>query len=170
MRPLARRLLAEGWPQVVRVGWSALRCDLEDIARTVEAAVVPLAEHGPVDLVGHSLGAVACRAWMKTMGGDALVRRFVSLGGPHAGTNLYRVAPRRLREALDPQGPWVARLNADAEPVPTAVIRARYDRHVFPPERANIPGIEEHVIRTSGHNGLLWSRQAHDIVIAFLLD
>lgn len=168
-RPLARRLYGAGIGTVARVGYPSTRLTLDRIAARIDAAVRPIArEHGPVDLVGHSLGAVACRAWVKVFGGAPLVRRFVSLGGPHAGTALYRLAPPLLWDVLDPAGPWVRRLAEGEEPVPTVVIRARYDHQVVPPVRAALPGAEEIVLPLHGHNGLLWSRTAHAAVIRAL--
>jgi pimeloyl-ACP methyl ester carboxylesterase len=168
MRPLARRLLSEGWPRVDRVGYPSLRVDLEAVVASIAAAVIPLAEQGPVDLVGHSLGGLACRAWIKELGGHQFVRRFVSLGTPHAGTSLYRVVPTPLRDAFDPRGVWVRKLAEGPEPVPTTVIRARYDHQVLPPERGSIPGVREIVLQGYGHNGLLWARPAHDAVLSAL--
>lgn len=172
LRPLARSLLLGGWQHVHTVGYPSLTWTMEQIIDEVARVATRAArEHGDkVDLVGHSLGAVACRAWIKLYGGDAWVRRFVSLGGPHAGTSLYRLVPSPVREAFDPRGPWVARLSEGDEPVPTTVIRARYDHQVLPPERARIEGSREHIVHAHGHNGLLWSTQAHDAVIEALTE
>ncbi len=168
LRPLARRLLLAGWGPIARVGYPSTQVSLQDIADRIDAAARPLSAHGRIDLVGHSLGAVACRAWLKLRGGDRYVRHFVSLGGPHAGTSLYRMVPAPLREVLDPRGRWVHDLAEGPEPVPTTVIRARYDHQVFPPERAAIPDAEDVILSGLGHNGLLWSAEAHAAVIAAL--
>lgn len=167
-RPLTRRLYQAGRGRVVAVGYPSTRSTLEDITARIEAAVLPLAEDGPVDLVGHSLGAVACRAWLKVFGGHRYAHRFVSLGGPHAGTLLWRLAPAVLWPVLDPDGPWVRRLAQGEEPVPTVVIRARYDHQVLPPVRASLPGVQEIVLSGCGHNGLLWSRTAHAEIVRVL--
>lgn len=169
-RPLVRRLYEAGVGPVVCVRYPSTRLDLEAITERIGAAVQPLAARGPVDLVGHSLGAVACRAWLKLYGGDRLVRRFVSLGGPHAGTALYLFTPPRVRSALDPTGPWVRRLAQGPEPVPTTVIRSRYDQQVLPPVAASLPGIHEIVLDHCGHNGLLWDGRAHDAVVSVLTE
>lgn len=168
MRPLARRLLEHGWTRVERVAWSSARDDLEAIAARVGEIARAAAADGPVDLVGHSLGGVAARLWLKQSDGARYVRRFVSLAAPHGGTSLYRLAPPRLRAALDPRGGSVARLAQGPEPVPTVVIRARWDHQVLPHTRATIPGVPEIVV-DAGHNGVLWSKDAHDAVMAALL-
>ena len=168
LRPMAVRLLQEGFPRVERMQYPSTRLPLESIALRIAAFVDGLGIDGRIDVVGHSLGAVATRAWMKCFGGASKVRRFVALGGPHAGTSFYRVVPPWLRPAFDPRGPWVRRLAEGPEPVPTLVVRARYDHQVFPPMRGAIAGAREVVLHGIGHNGLLWSKQAQDAVVSFL--
>lgn len=168
-RPLRRGLYAAGYRDVVAVGYPSTRLHLDEIARQIESVVAPIASRsGPVDLVGHSLGAVACRAYVKVFGGDKHVHRLISLGGPHAGTLLYKFTPPQLWEVLDPKGPWVERLSQGDEPVPTFIIRSRYDHQVLPPIHASLPGTREIVLTGTGHNGLLWSREAHREVVAAL--
>lgn len=167
-RPLTQRLRAEGWPRVERVAYPTLRSSPEEIGARIAAVVEPLARTEPVDLVGHSLGAVASRAWIKRMGGAAHVRRFVSLGGPHFGSPFANIAPPRLRDMIDPDGDFLARLNEDPEPVPTTVIRAAWDEHILPPTKGTIAGIDEIVIERCGHNGLLFRQEVLDLVIETL--
>lgn len=165
LRPLARHLLNAGFSRVHRVGYPSMALPFEGVVAAIADAARPLAaRHGKVHLVGHSLGALASRAWIKLFGGHHIVDRFVSLGGPHGGTALHRVVPSPVRPAFDPDGPWIRRINEGPEPVPTFVIRARYDHQVFPPERAQIRGTDEIVVEAHGHNGLLWSPQAHAAV------
>jgi len=167
-RSLSRRMLHEGWSGIERVRYPSTRLGLGEIAGVIDAAVAPLAAHGPVDLVGHSLGAVACRAYLKVFGGDRHIRRFVSLGGPHAGTLMFRFAPPKLWPILDPHGIWVRRLSEGSEPVPTTIIRARYDHQVMPPVHVTLPGTREIILDGYGHNGLLWAPEAHDAVVEAL--
>lgn len=167
-RPLVKRLYAAGRGPVRVVAYPSTRLSLEGIMERVAHAVVPLASLGPVDLVGHSLGAVACRAWLKAGGGADYVRRFVSLGGPHAGTALWPFTPPSLWPALRPGGDWPRRLAEGDEPVPTFVIRARYDHQVQPPRSAHLPGVHELVLDDVGHNGLLWSPRVHEAVLRIL--
>lgn len=165
-RPLKRRLYKEGWRHVEGVGYPSTRLRLPQIVQRIDAAARALVEqHGPIDIVAHSLGAVSTRAWIREFGGADCVRRFISLGGPHAGTTLHRLAPQTLAPVLDPEGYWVKRLAEGPEPVDTIVIRARYDQQVFPPERAALPGVREIVLQGHGHNSLLWSRSAHEAII-----
>ncbi|MCB9664293.1 MAG: hypothetical protein H6732_09280 [Alphaproteobacteria bacterium] len=167
--PLGRALLAAGAPEVELVGYPAVRPRFEDVVDRIAAAAEPLARrHGRVDLVGHSLGALAGHAWIKEFGGAPHVGRFVSLGGPHAGTAWHRALPGALGRLFDPQGAWVRRLADGEEPVPTTVIRARFDHQVLPPVRAAIPGAREVVLQGHGHTGLLFASAVHEAVIAAL--
>jgi pimeloyl-ACP methyl ester carboxylesterase len=168
-RSLSRRMIHQGWGRIERIHYPSTQLGLGEIARVIDDAVAPLAEDGPVDLVGHSLGAVACRAYLKVFGGDRYVRRFVSLGGPHAGTVMYRLAPVKLWSILDPDGGWVRRLNEGAEPVPTTIVRARYDHQVMPPVHIALDGATELVLDGYGHNGLLWAPEAQEAVTSALL-
>ena len=170
-RPITRRLLEEGWRHTESIGYPSLLWSLERIISRIDETVDRLtAEHGgPVDVIGHSLGAVAMRAWLKLHGGAPKVRKFISLGGPHEGTDMYKLVVGPLRKVFDPDGVIVKQLNEGEEPVPTTVIRARYDHQVFPPHRARIDGALEHIVDAYGHNGLLWSRKTHDIAVATLL-
>lgn len=168
-RPLIRKMYEAGLGRIHTVRYPSTRSPLDEIARRIHHVVEPLAADGPVDLVGHSLGAVASRAYVKAFGGSAHVRRFVSLGGPHAGTALFGLTPGVLWDALNPEGPWVQRLSRGPEPVHTVVVRSRYDHHVVPPVRASLPGVHEVILSGQGHNGLLWSSTAADAVIEALL-
>ncbi|MBZ4323117.1 alpha/beta fold hydrolase [Streptomyces sp. SCA2-4] len=90
---LRRSLLRHGWRQVAALNHSLLTRDL----RTAAAAVGRYVEEfrartgaARIDVVGHSLGGLVARYYVQRLGGDAAVRRLVTLGTPHAGT---RVAP-----------------------------------------------------------------------------
>ena len=166
LRNLSRSLLVAGFPAVHRVSYPSVTSSFPSIIDAIRTTVTEVG--GPVDLVGHSLGAVASRAWLKTLDGPEYVRRFVAIGGPHAGTAWWRATPPWLHDVLRPDGPWVERLSQGPEPVPTTVIRARYDQQVFPPRRASIAGQREIVLDGLGHNGLLWSRRCHEAVVGVL--
>jgi pimeloyl-ACP methyl ester carboxylesterase len=168
--PLARKLLEAGAPAVHRVSFPSTVWQFERIVEHIahETRNVAQAHGTSVDLVGHSLGALASRAWLKLFDGHRWVRRFVSLGGPHGGTALHKIVPSPVRDAFDPEGFWVQRVSEGDEPVPTTNVRARYDHQVYPPQNAVIPGADEVVVDAWGHNGLLWSGEAHEAVVEAL--
>lgn len=169
LRPLAEALLAAGARDVTFVAYDSLTWSIERILAAIGQAITTMADrHGPVDVVGHSLGAMAARVWIKQQGGAPHVRRFVALGGPHHGTALHPIVPSPVRAMMDPTGFWVRTVNQGPEPVPTWVVRARYDHQVFPPVRAAIHGIHEVVLGGHGHNGMLFAPDAHAAVVAAL--
>lgn len=167
LQPLARYLLDNGWPRVERVGYPSIGIDFREIVDRLDAVVQRVGE--PVDLVGHSLGATACRAYLKLHGGAA--RRFVALAPPFGGTSLYRLVPGRLRDPLHPRGDVVLQLRDGPETVPTTIVRARYDAQILPAHRSRLvddPDVEEIDLDGLGHNGLLCSRRAHATVATIL--
>ncbi|MFI0739613.1 esterase/lipase family protein [Streptomyces sp. NPDC021100] len=90
---LRRSLLRHGWRHVASLNHSLLTRDI----RTAATALSRYAEEfrartgaARIDVVGHSLGGLVARYYVQRLGGDALVRRLVTLGTPHGGT---RVAP-----------------------------------------------------------------------------
>lgn len=166
LRPLAAALLRDGAPSAHFVSYPSATATLDAIVDAIARVCLPLRRvHGPVDLVGHSLGALACRHWIKRFGGATHVRRFVSVGGPHRGTELYRLVPSPLRGVFNPRSPLLQAVNQTPEPVPTTVVRARWDHQVVPPHHARIDGAQvDEVVQAWGHNALLWSPQAHAAV------
>jgi pimeloyl-ACP methyl ester carboxylesterase len=168
LRPLAQRLLDEGFPEVTIVGYPSTRLGIRAIANRIATAVNKTGHGQPVHLIGHSLGALACRYYLKRLGGTEQVHRFVSLGGPHAGTSWHWVCPPKLQRVLDPEGDFLSQLAEGPEHQDTTVIRARYDHQVFPPERATLSGAQEVIIHGHGHNGLLWAPEAHEAVVVAL--
>ena len=68
--------------------------DLREQARQLDAAVkAELAAGAPsVDLVGYSAGGVVTRIWLEDFDGRKHTRRVVTLGSPHHGTRVARLA------------------------------------------------------------------------------
>lgn len=163
LQPLARYLLERGWPRVERLGYPPFGLDFDGLVARLGTIVQRVGE--PVDLVGHSLGATVCRAYLKLHGGSA--RRFVALAPPFGGTSLFRLVAGGLRAPLDPRGLVVRRLSVGLEPVPTTIIRARFDTQILPAHRSRLvdaAGVTEIDLDGLGHNGLLCSRRAHAAV------
>jgi pimeloyl-ACP methyl ester carboxylesterase len=169
LRPLAQRLHDEGYPTIAIVDYPSTRIGIGAIANRIASAVEQY-KGQQVYLIGHSLGAVACRYYLKRLDGAAHVRHFVSLGGPHAGTRWFWMCPPKLQRILKPNGEVIQELSVGKEPVPTTVVRARYDHQVFPPERASLAEATEVLVHGHGHNGLLWAKEAHDAIVQALTD
>ncbi len=80
---------------------------IEQAMRRLEAATgVP-----PV-VVAHSMGGLALRRWWQEAGGDSRVHHAITLGSPHQGTWLARLAFSRNGRQMQLGSPWLRHLAA----------------------------------------------------------
>jgi triacylglycerol lipase len=132
---------------------------------TVERAVQRVEAHtglAPI-IVTHSMGGLVARAWLRSrasatrIDGQQHAARIVTIGTPHRGTWLAKLAlstnARQMRTGSD----WMRALAA-AEPAPLAGAFTCWwsecDQIVFPPPTAELPGAEGRLIRATGHLAL----------------
>ncbi len=102
-----------------------------------------------VDVVGYSAGGVVARLWVTELGGAAAVRRLVTLGSPHHGTQLaslgalFEGACPVACQQLAPGSSLLARL--DGEPLPAGPdylsLWTTEDDVVYPATSAVIEGV-----------------------------
>jgi triacylglycerol lipase len=108
-----------------------------------------------VDLVGHSMGAVVARYYVKNLGGAKTVDDLVSLAGPHHGTRVLAVCAfdTACREML-PGSAFLRALNAGDE-TPGAVeyrtFYSRCDLIIIPYRSALLDGAENTDAGCVGH-------------------
>lgn len=144
-------LAARGWGDVplveMKMRDSVFNC-VEQSAEDVRNAVLGVlsAEYNyRVDIVAHSYGSLPARYFVKYGGGDQVVRNFVSITGPNHGTTWSNENPWMCSVTqMDPEGPWIAALNAPDETPGAAVrytaIRSLNDVFVLPTESARLAG------------------------------
>lgn len=104
---------------------------------------------GSVDVVGYSAGGVVARLWVTEDGGATSVRRLVTLGSPHHGTDLadlgalFQGTCPVACQQLSPSSPLLARLNAEPLPAGPEYLSLWTDRDdvVIPPSSAAIDGV-----------------------------
>lgn len=120
-----------------------------------------------VDLVGHSMGGVVARYYVTLGGGDAAVANLVTLGSPHAGTDLAGLGFGHARSELLLGSRLVQRLGAAPAPAHTrlTVIASRADALVPGHRQPVIPGAEVVMFDDLGHQALLGSRRVAATVI-----
>ena len=150
-------LRAQGHP-VRRIDLEPLFCSIDRYAAQIESAVAALlAEHrcDRFAIIGHSMGGLAIRAWLR-----AHPQRLtnltvaITLGTPHRGT-LIDPAPRLANAREMAYGSeWLAGL-AQSE---TASVRerflvwiARQDQIVFPQTEQSLPGMPVRIWEAMGH-------------------
>ncbi|MEU9232932.1 esterase/lipase family protein [Streptomyces subrutilus] len=88
---LRRALAGDGLRHVEAFNYSPFTRDLRVTARHLARRVEELCDRTgqeQVDLVGHSLGGLVGRYYVQRLGGGARVRTLVTLGTPHAGTQI----------------------------------------------------------------------------------
>lgn len=152
LAPLAAALRSAGKDvTVVQLPGQALG-DLSEQADALgqsAAAVLQRTGSASVDVVGYSAGGVVARLWVTEGRGAAVVRRLVTLGSPHHGTEVAGVgtlvegACPVACQQLAPDSAVLSRL--DTEPVPAGVVAlslwTTLDDVVRPPSSAAIDGV-----------------------------
>jgi triacylglycerol lipase len=110
---LRRTLRRRGFGRISTVNYSPLTSDIREAAKYLARHVDRVraqTDYEHVFVVGHSLGGVIARYYVQCLGGDAHVNILVTLGSPHAGTQLARLAPLGVARQLRPGSDVMAEL------------------------------------------------------------
>ena len=120
-----------------------------------------------VDLVGHSMGGVVARYYVTFAGGDDVVHRVITLGSPHAGTDVSRAGVGHPTRELLLGSKLVQRLGAAPPPrhAKMTMIWSHADALVPGALQPAIPGAEAILYDDLGHVALLGSRRVAAAVI-----
>ena len=169
--PLAYRLARAGLGPIVGFEyWSLGRtaAAARQLAWFVEQ--VQAATGSPqVDIIGHSMGGVVGRYYVTLLGGDGAVANLVTLGSPHAGTDVseYGVGHptrellvgsklvQRLAAAPPPQDTRMLMIFSHADALVPAASQAAFD----------VPRAEKIIYDDLGHVALLGSRRVAQAII-----
>lgn len=117
-----------------------------------------------VDVVGHSMGGVVGRYYVTLGGGDGIVNRLITIGSPHAGTEVSKIGIGAPTKELVAGSTLLARVANAPAPAHTKMtaIWSRADAMV--PGGA-VAGAEMIEFPDLGHVALLTSRRVADVVI-----
>jgi len=111
-------------------------------------------------LVGHSMGGLVARAYLRRYGGRA-VRRLITLGTPHQGSmHAWLMSGVALAE-MRPRSPFLTGLNETsdhADGVPIVSLWSWHDSMVTPQTSARLDWADNIVIAGVAHNALLNDR------------
>ena len=171
---MSRRLRSAGHP--------VLGVDLEPLLESIDS-YAPLLEHAvealrlktgapQVILIGHSMGGLVIRAWMRAHGHDR-VARVITLGTPHAGT---QIAPRtKAANGLQMcwRSPWLQDLVAGETPASRSLMRiaiTAHDHIVYPQRDQVLPEVPVTVFDGLGHIELCLNSAVIDWVLQQLDD
>ena len=152
---MAAALRARGHT-VLAINLEPLFCSIDRYAPLVEQGVNQLcAQSGAqqVALVGHSMGGLALRAWLRTHG-SSRAARVITLGTPHAGTRIAPHAPSANGQQMVWQSRWLHDLAASESPATRALLRIALtpqDNIVYPQREQVLPGAPVTVLDGLGH-------------------
>lgn len=154
-RPMAAWLAARGHA-VESVNLEPPFASIDDYVPTIEQAVERLrARTGAerVALIGHSMGGIAIRAWLRR-NGAARVAGVITLGSPHRGTWSARHAIGRNVAQMRPENPWLADLARSETPALRrlfTVILTLHDNIVMPQATQTLDDARIVVLDGLGH-------------------
>lgn len=122
----------------------------------VEAAVATLCQQTgapQVALVGHSMGGLAIRAWLRVHGTQRAAR-VLTLGTPHAGTRLATHSQTPNGRQMVWHSAWLAELAAAESDAVRSLLRIAItpqDNIVYPQQAQSLEGIRPTVFEGIGH-------------------
>jgi pimeloyl-ACP methyl ester carboxylesterase len=132
---------------------------IDAYAPIIEEAVqrITRATGRPPVLVGHSMGGLAARAWLRTAS-HARVHRIVTIGSPHGGTWLARFSHMRNGRQMQLNGEWLDGLAGHEAGIDATVAAANFtcwysncDNIVFPVATATLKGADNRLVRGAAH-------------------
>lgn len=169
---ITRRLRAVGHT-VYTVNLEPLFGSIDQYPPILEAAVQALCKHtghSQVALVGHSMGGLAIRAWMREFG-TGRVARVITLGTPHQGTAVRVPMPTTNSLEMKWQSAWLKELAASETADTRSLIRIALtpqDNIVYPQRAQTLEGIEPKVFEGIGHLQMCTDSRVIDWIVAEL--
>jgi len=163
---MALALRHAGHP-VLRVDLEPLFTSIDDYAATLERSVTVLlaqTKAQQVVLVGHSMGGLAIRAWLRAHG-PARVARILTLGTPHQGTRIAQASMTPNGAQMVWHSEWLQTLaaseNANKRALMHIAITAQ-DNVVYPQAEQVLPGTEVKHFSGIGHLQMCLDRAVID--------
>lgn len=159
---LRPRLEAVGWTVAthnLEPVWADIDSYADGIERRIDEVLVATGTT-QVILVGHSMGGLVLRAYLRRHG-STRVARIVTLGSPHHGTRLARLGLGRNARQMRIGGAWLADLaRPGAAPLPAGSVSifSFHDNYVFPQQACStLEGAANVAIGGVSHLGMAFS-------------
>lgn len=137
---------------------------IEDYVSLIEQAVQRAETMGgpAPQLVCHSMGGLAARAWLAAHpGNSARVQRVLTIGTPHHGTWLGQLSHFPNSRQMRTNSPWLQTLaTTEAQHAPAAAYAqfvcwySNTDNVVFPASTATLPGADNRLVQGAAHVAL----------------
>jgi triacylglycerol lipase len=160
---LARKLRQAGHP-VLAVDLEPLFTSIDEYSPQIEQAVtqICLLTGAPkVALIGHSMGGLVIRAWMRANGAER-VARVITLGTPHQGTKIDLHPKTANGKQMLWHSDWLKTLEANETQISRQLIRIALtpqDNIVFPQSEQGLAGVPITTFAGLGHLELSQNRQ-----------
>ena len=139
---------------------------VDDYVAAIDTAMrqVQAATGLPPVLVGHSMGGLAARAWLRTLAQPPAqrVHRILTLGTPHHGTWPARFSHTTNGMQMRLDSPWLQALSASEGAAQRALFSCWYsdcDNIVYPTRSATLDGADNHLLHGLGHVHMLYAPQ-----------
>lgn len=146
---------------------------IECYTTAIDAAVrrVEVATGRPPIVVAHSMGGLAVRAWLTSCDAASRVQHVVTLGTPHHGTVLARLAIVANARQMRRHSPWLQRL-AHSEPGGRYGLFTCYFSHcdniVMPATSATLPGADNRHLSGVAHVQLATDERVFGEILGLL--
>lgn len=166
---MAEQLRRAGHP-VTLIDLEPLFTSIDHYAPLIEQAVTQLCRQTgapKVALIGHSMGGLAIRAWLRAHGSDR-VAKIITLGTPHAGTKIGRFTPTVNGDQMRWRSSWLQQLAASETVASRSLMRIALtpqDHIVYPQRDQVLEGVPVTLFHGLGHLELC----LHGGVIAWVL-
>ena len=149
----------------VAVNLEPVFASIDDYVPLVESAVrrIEMATGLAPVIVAHSMGGIVARAWLRSRAthkrsdGTDEAARLITIGTPHRGTWLARLAMAVNARQMRVDSDWLTDLSGREPPTLPGLITSWWsecDQIVYPPPTAVYPGSEAKQIRGVGHIAL----------------
>ncbi|MBN1538361.1 MAG: hypothetical protein JW908_16610 [Anaerolineales bacterium] len=172
LRTMQRALLQRGFSSVVAMDIVPSNGSIrfEAMGKQVRDAAFQLLHSTgapKIDIVAYSMGALAARYFIQRLGGKSMVRRFVSISGPHHGTfNAYFRLNTGCRQ-MRPNSDFLIALNSDIDPFGDVAVFSfytPYDLMVLPGKSSIIPGAHNRAFPVLLHPLMTFDRRVIEAV------
>ena len=124
-----------------------------------------------VDIVAFSMGTLAARYFIQALEGRSLIRRFVSIAGPHHGTLTAYLYWGKGSRQMRPGSSFLNALNAEENPwgeVEVFSFRTPYDSMVIPSKSSILTGACNRSFNVFAHYRMLYDKKVIEAVAEVL--
>ena len=168
--PMKKYLAARGIGPIYALSYGPPLASIDVFADQTAAKIDAILEATgarQVVIVGHSMGGLVARAYLRRHGGGK-VRRLITIGTPHHGSMHAYMMPGVALSQLRPRNAWLTELGAagaGSDP-PIVSLWSWHDSMVAPQTSSLLDRAENIALMGIGHNELLSNRRVQERVAA----